>query len=261
MEFRQLGSEKLAVKKRILERNRDMNKIITFISAIAVSSSLNAADLIQFQSGTPAKASEVNANFSELERRIQTNSTAISNSSSNSGGSSQWQDYSNHIYYNNGNVGIGTSTPDALLTVSGSIVARRSDDTSSTARANVAVTNQANQYLQMEVLGSTESSTFFGLPRAGLAYLRTGSSDANPLSNFAIGSHTANLIFAPGDSEKMRIDKSTGNVGIGTTSPASKLAVSGLPTTAPDNSGNAGVVFVTNNGNFWLDNDGTADCQ
>jgi hypothetical protein len=51
-----------------------------------------------------------------------------------------------------------------------------------------------------------------------------------------------------------------GKVGIGTTSPLSKFAVSGLPTSPPDGSGNAGVVCVTNNGNFWLDADGTHDC-
>ena len=53
----------------------------------------------------------------------------------------------------------------------------------------------------------------------------------------------------------------SGKVGIGTTEPLSKFAVSGLPTSPPDASGNAGVVCVTNDGNFWLDNDGTNDCQ
>ena len=52
-----------------------------------------------------------------------------------------------------------------------------------------------------------------------------------------------------------------GNVGINNANPASKLSVDGLPSSPPDDSGNAGVVCVTNEGNFWLDSDGNADCQ
>lgn len=50
-----------------------------------------------------------------------------------------------------------------------------------------------------------------------------------------------------------------GKVGIGTTNPQSTLAVSNLPITPPDASGNKGVVCITNNGNMWIDtnsNDG-----
>ena len=60
--------------------------------------------------------------------------------------------------------------------------------------------------------------------------------------------------------DRMVIDEN-GNVGIGVLTPNSKLAIAGLPTSAPDTSGNAGVVCSTNDGNLWLDNDGTADCQ
>jgi hypothetical protein len=39
------------------------------------------------------------------------------------------------------------------------------------------------------------------------------------------------------------------------------FAVDGLPTSEPDASGTAGIVCVTNDGGFWIDNDGTYDCQ
>jgi len=67
------------------------------------------------------------------------------------------------------------------------------------------------------------------------------------------------LTILTGGIERLRVN-GAGNLGVGVIAPQSKLAVSGLPTAPPDASGNAGVVCVTNNGNFWLDNDGTADC-
>ncbi|RJQ56913.1 MAG: hypothetical protein C4526_00450, partial [Nitrospiraceae bacterium] len=45
------------------------------------------------------------------------------------------------------------------------------------------------------------------------------------------------------------------NVGIGTRTPLSKLAVNGLPTAPPsgDTSGTKGILCITNNGNIWID--------
>jgi len=51
-------------------------------------------------------------------------------------------------------------------------------------------------------------------------------------------------------------------VGIGTTNPLSKLAVTGLPNTPPDSSGTRGIVCITNDGNMWIDDDGDTNiCQ
>ena len=45
-------------------------KITLLAAAMLSATSVYAGDLIEFQSGTPAKASEVNQNFTELENRI-----------------------------------------------------------------------------------------------------------------------------------------------------------------------------------------------
>ncbi len=52
-----------------------------------------------------------------------------------------------------------------------------------------------------------------------------------------------------------------GNVGLGTTNPLSKLAVSGLPTAPPDASSASYIVCIDPSGNMWIDNDGTNDCN
>jgi hypothetical protein len=45
-------------------------KRLLLSAAILSATSVYAGDIIEFQSGTSAKASEVNANFSELENRV-----------------------------------------------------------------------------------------------------------------------------------------------------------------------------------------------
>ncbi len=52
---------------------------------------------------------------------------------------------------------------------------------------------------------------------------------------------------------------STGNVGIGTTSPQSSLSVSGLPNTPPAGSTTRGIVCITTDGDMWVDDNGDSN--
>jgi len=151
---------------------------------IIVASSLLAGDLITFIPGTPAKATEVNTNFSELASRIY------------------WKKERNSdIQYSNGRITI-----------------YRTDNNESGNRSAITVQNKiTGQYIQMEVRGSNETGTMFGLPYANMAYLRVASPNSTKLKNFVIGSSDANIIFAAGGISSIKIDRK-GYIQLATTS-------------------------------------------
>jgi hypothetical protein len=96
----------------------------------------------------------------------------------------------------NGNVGIGTSSPAVLLDVLGDALIQRLRSTTSTAA-----------YLRFD--GTGTSFPYVGL-LSGIGTF--GNTDASPIR------------FMTNSAERMRID-SSGNVGIGTTSPAKQLHI------------------------------------
>lgn len=159
----------------------------------------------------------------------------------------------------NGNVGIGTTNPSKLLTVENDVnddvqMSVRNLNPGSQAVAMVTVGNDTTDQMVMAISSTGYTGPYVPANAGGI---RTDSTITGGL--WVITGATAPIMFSTQDTERMRID-ANGNVGIGTKNPVSKFAVNGLPTAPPDGSGNAGVVCVTNNGNFWLDNDGTTDC-
>jgi hypothetical protein len=129
-----------------------------------------------------------------------------------------------------GNVGIGTATPAVALTVNGS------------SNPQIAVTSPAGTgaFLTIAAGGTTINSTSFDLIQdsSGNGYVYNRSN--------------ANLISATNNTERMRIT-SAGNIGIGTTSPAGRLDVTGSPVV---NNAARTLLYVSDESSFAANNGG-----
>jgi hypothetical protein len=122
-----------------------------------------------------------------------------------------------------GNVGIGTSSPIQKLDVNSNIFARPSTTAGSgelIAAASDYSSLPSFTNTALRQYGSTATGTFYGLTKASLGVLEFVNVSAG-----LIGTNGGNpIVFATTSTERMRID-SSGNVGIGASSPARKLDV------------------------------------
>ena len=141
----------------------------------------------------------------------------------------------------NGNVGIGSSTPAYKLDVNGAI-----NFNGVLTVGGVAVLNTANNandiYANIRVIRNSSTTLTDGMY---IGYDGTGTTSAHL------------RFYANGTNERMRIDASSGNVGIGTTSPAAKLHVVGssilanATTINPDSYTGTIVAGNINDGSGW----------
>lgn len=166
-----------------------MKKISTLI-AFAVSIDCYSNDLVILKNGQVADANDVNANFQYLETRINDNSQEIIEMITN-----------NEIFSLEG---VGR---EIISTNNKGIVFRRSDGSNNGKRAGITSQDvESLQYIQMEVRGSTETGSLFGLPHANMAYIRTASPTSQKLEHFVIGSSDADILFAPKGSVAVTVD-------------------------------------------------------
>jgi len=132
-------------------------------------------------------------------------------------GSTQWKDSGSDIYYNEGNVGIGTDNPSAKLEVNGGTIAAKFEKGSSLATVEFRETT-SNGYAAFDLFNQGVKRGTFASSSVGSGFLP---------GDFWISTRANNKLHLAADTVPVLTIDDTEYVGIGTTNPQNKLNVIG----------------------------------
>jgi hypothetical protein len=159
-------------------------------------------------------------------------------------GGSLWQVNDTSIYYNNGNVGIGTTSPTNKLDVSGDVTAAGRVGIGTTS-PRVATEIYGSGYVGLMLAKRTDYDI------SGVLYFESASNFQMIRNRAGALVFETDTAYTGAGTERMRIT-SGGNVGIGTTTPEEKLTVAGgtikSSTSEATGKGVVGVASYTGNG-------------
>jgi hypothetical protein len=166
-----------------------------------------------------------------------------------------WNKSGATINYTAGNVGIGTTTPNSKLTVNGNM--------NIATYLKAGITNQAQIGGDLSAINEIPAGAYLFSTSASLSLLASSGS-ATPGDKVVIGYFSGitgkNALEVPNvasGSSNLLLMKSGGNVGIGTTTPASTLDVNGI-LTLESNGANNGQITVPSSGGMVINNGANA---